>query len=35
MLHELLFALNGNHGLIFIRQGGKFKVKIDQSCLAS
>ncbi len=28
MLHELLFALNGHHGMIFISQGGRFKVRI-------
>ena len=26
MLHELLFALNGHHGHIFMLQGGRFKV---------
>lgn len=26
MLHELLFALNGHHGMVFILQDEKFKV---------
>ena len=26
MLHELLFALNGHHGHIFMLHGGRFKV---------